>query len=468
MKVRRAMSKVREFSRISPRDLLVAVGPTVVLIAIACVAAYQLVDPAPPRRVVLATGQEHSAQEQFGRRYAQLLARDGIKVELQPSLGSQDNLRRLLAGKVDIAFVQSGSAAAAQRPDPDLGPDLDLVSLGSLFTEPVWLFVRNAVKVNSLTQLKGMRINLGPEGSGVPKLFRQVLDVNGVEPQDLKISYLENTPATVELLAGRIDGVVFSSAPEAQLIQMLLRTPGIRLFDFAQAEAYTRRLPFLTHVVLPRGIVDLGRDIPAQDYHLIAPTATLVARRGLHPALIDLFVKAAGEIHGGTGWFQQQGQFPSPRYTEIPVAPEADRYYREGAPFLQRYLPFWLANLFDRLWLFVLPLLALAIPLSRVVPPLYVWRIRSRIYRWYGQLRAVEQALEAAHGAQREQALPGLLQRLDDIEERVNQISIPLAFADALYGLRSHINFVRQRVRAVAAAPEVPPGPPSSDTPAPT
>jgi TRAP transporter TAXI family solute receptor len=447
MKVRRAMSKVREFSRISLRDLLVAAGPTVVLVAAIGVAAYMLVDPAPPPRLTLATGQEQSAQEQFGRRYAQVLARDGITVVLQPSLGSQDNLRRLVDGKADIAFVQSGSAASAQ------GKELGLVSLGSLYTEPVWLFLRDATKATSLTQLKGKRINLGPEGSGVPNLFRQVLAVNGMEPGDLKITGLENTPATVELLDGRIDGLVFSSAPEAPLIQMLLRTPGIRLFDFAQAEAYTRRLPFLSHVVLPRGIVDLGRDIPAQDYHLIAPTATLVARKDLHPALIDLFVKAAGEIHGGTGWFQQQGQFPSARYTEIPVAPEADRYYREGPPFLQRYMSFWLANLFDRLWLFVVPLLALAIPLSRVVPPLYVWRIRSRIYRWYGQLRAVEQALEAAHGAQREQALPGLLQRLDDIEERVNQISIPLAFADALYGLRSHINFVRQRVRAAAAGP---------------
>ncbi|HEX9173599.1 MAG TPA: TAXI family TRAP transporter solute-binding subunit [Telluria sp.] len=455
MKVRRAMSKMREFSRVSLRDLLVAAGPTVLLVIVACVAAYRLVDPAPPRLVVLATGQDNSAQEEFGRRYAQVLARDDIKVELRPSLGSRDNLRRLLEGKADIAFVQSGSAATAQGVyrNPDTQPDLGLVSLGSLFTEPVWLFLREGAKVGSLTQLKGLRINLGPEGSGVPNLFRQVLEVNGIEPKEVQISAYENTPATVELLAGRIDGLVFSSAPEAPLIQMLLRTPGIRLFDFAQAEAYTRRLPFLTHVVLPRGIVDLGRDIPNQDYHLIAPTATLVARKDLHPALVDLFVKAAGEIHSGTGWFQQQGQFPSPRYSEIPVAKEAARYYREGPPFLQRYLPFWLANLFDRLWLFVLPLVALAIPLSRVVPPLYVWRIRSRIYRWYGQLRQVEQALDVAHGAEREQALPGLLLQLDEIEEHVNQLSIPLAFADALYGLRSHINFVRQRVRAAAAAP---------------
>jgi TRAP-type uncharacterized transport system substrate-binding protein len=439
--------KLGKFSLVSLRDLLVASLPTILLVLAACAVAYVVVDPAPPRRVILATGQENSAYEEFGRKYAALLARDGIKVELQRSLGSEDNLQRLLDGKADIAFVQSGSTSE------DKAERAELMSLGSLFTEPVWLFLREGDKrhkldVRSLTQLKGLRINLGPEGTGVPKLFRQVLSVNGVEPGQLTISSLENTPATVELLAGRVDGIVFSSAPEAPLIQMLLQTPGIRLFDFRQAEAYTRRLPFLTHVVLPRGIVDLGRDIPAQDFHLIAPTATLVAREGLHSALVDEFVKAATEIHGGAGWFQQQGQFPSPKYTEIPVSREAAKYYRDGPPFLQRYLSFWLANLFDRLWVVVVALAALVIPLSKIVPPLYVWRIRSRVYRWYGQLRAVEQALENAPPEQMETVRNDLLRRLDDIEARVNRISIPLAYADTLYGLRSHINFVRQRVRA--------------------
>jgi uncharacterized protein len=442
---------LRKFSLVSLRDLLVAVAPTAVLVLAACIVAYIVVDPAPPRHVVLAAGQDNSAYEEFGRKYAAILARDGIQVELQRSLGSEDNLQRLIDGKADIAFVQSGSTSEAQA---ERG---GLVSLGSLFTEPVWLFLRERdargrkLDVRSITQLKGLRINLGPEGTGVPKLFRQVLAVNGLEPGQLTTSSLEDTPATVELLAGHIDGLVFSSAPEAPLIQMLLQTPGIRLFDFHQAEAYTRRLPFLTHVVLPRGIVDLGRDMPARNVHLIAPTATLVARADLHPALVDLFVKAATEIHGGTGWFQQQGQFPSPRYTEIPVAREAAKYYRDGPPFLQRYLSFWLANLFDRLWVVVVALAALIIPLSKIVPPLYVWRIRSRVYRWYGQLRAVEQALENAGEEHRDEARAELLRRLDDIEQRVNQISIPLAYADALYGLRSHINFVRQRVKATLA-----------------
>jgi len=435
--VLRAVTQVRQFSFVSLRDLLVASGPTILAVIAVVALAYVWVDPAPPRKLTMATGQFNSAYQEFGRQYAHALARDEIVLTLEPSLGSAENLQRLLEGKADVAFVQSGSTV------DDAAEQAGLVSLGSLFTEPVWLFLREGAGVNQLTDLKGKRINLGPEGTGVPRLFRQVLDANGVDPKELTIGALENTPATMALLAGQVDGLVFSSAPEAPLIQMLLQTPGIKLFNFSQADAYTRRLPFLTHVVLPRGIVDLGRDIPAQDYHLIAPTATLVAREDLHPALVGLLVKSAGEIHGKAGWFQQQGQFPSPKYTEIPVAREAARYYRDGPPFMQRYMRFWLANLFERLWVVAVALAALLIPLSKIVPPIYVWRVRSRVYRWYGELRKVEQALEAEPDAPRD----GLLARLDEIEEHVNHISIPLAYAEELYRLRSHINFVRERVR---------------------
>ncbi|WP_414674929.1 TAXI family TRAP transporter solute-binding subunit [Massilia sp. CFBP9012] len=444
-------ARLQNFSIVSLRDLVVASGPTILMVAAAVLLAYWWVDPAPPRSLRLATGQENSAYETFGKQYASLLARDDIKVTLQPTLGSRDNLQRLLAGEADVAFVQSGSTDGdtMNAQDGDAAERQELVSLGSLFTEPVWLFLRDEARVTNLTDLRGKRINLGPEGTGVPRLLRQVLDANGIAPQDLRIGDLADTPATVELLAGRIDGLVFSSAPEAPLIQMLLQTPGIRLFDFAQAEAYTRRLPFLTHVVLPRGIVDLGRNIPAQDYHLIAPTATLVAREEIHPALVGLLVKAATNIHGGAGWFQQQGQFPSPKYTEIPVAPEAARYYRDGPPFMQRYMSFWLANLAERLWVVVVALTALLIPLSKIVPPIYVWRVRSRVYRWYGELRAIEQALEDAGLEPVDTVRKELLRRLDGLEDRVNHISVPLAYADELYRLRSHIHLVRERIRGV-------------------
>jgi len=436
------MPKILKFTQFSLRDFLIAAGPAVIALVVTCLLAYWLIDPAPPKQVTLSTGQENSAYEAFGKKYAEVLAKTGIRVVLVPSPGSQENLQRLKNpdSGVDIAFVQSGSTEQeeAQRKG--------LVSLGSLFTEPVWLFMRETKAVTRLTQLKGMKINVGAEGTGVPALFKNILSVNGVEPNQLQLGELDNTPATVALLEGRIDGLVFSSAPDAPLIQMLLQTPGIRLFDFAQAEAYTRRFPFLSHVSLPRGIVDLGRDLPQKDYHLIAPTATLVAREDLHPALVDLFVQAAASIHGDAGWFYKRGDFPTASYTEIPVSTAAQRFYKSGPPLLQRYLPFWLANLLERMWVLVVALGALILPLSRIIPPLYVWKVRSRVYRWYGQLRAVEQALEeVTHECQadiyREQ-----MSRLNDIEERVNRIAIPLSFADELYGLRSHINFVRRRI----------------------
>ncbi|MGZ5817138.1 MAG: TAXI family TRAP transporter solute-binding subunit [Burkholderiaceae bacterium] len=447
------MPKIFKFTQFALRDFLVTVGPAIIVVALICLLAYLIVDPTPPSHVTLSTGQENSAYDVFGKQYASALAKHHIAVTLKPSLGSQENLQRLHSPQsgIDIGFVQSGST---EQEDAERR---GLISLGSLFTEPVWLFFRDTKDITQLGQLKGLKINVGPEGTGVPGLFKKLLSVNDVEPTDLTLSGLENTPATVALLDGTIDGLVFSSAPDAPLIQMLLQMPGIKLFDFVQADAYTRRFPFLSHVVLPRGIVDLGRDLPAKNYHLIAPTATLVARENLHPALIDLFVQAADEIHGGSGWFHKQGEFPTASYTEIRVAPAAAAFYKNGPPLLQHYLPFWAANFFERMWVTIVALGALILPLSKIVPPLYVWKIRSRVYRWYGKLRAVEQAVEGVPVEHSAEVYVAQLRRLNEIEEKVNQISVPLSYAEELYGLRSHINFVRNRIlglqQGIASSP---------------
>ncbi len=276
--------------------------------------------------------------------------------------------------------------------------------------------------------------------------MQRLLEANGIERKTLTLLDQPQTPAVVALLSGEIDALVFASAPESLMVQMLLRTPGVKLFDFAQAEAYSRRFAFMSPVVLPRGIVDLARDLPGADVRLVAPTATLVAKEGTHPALVQLFVQAAQHIHGDAGWFHRKGDFPSAAHTEMPLAKEAERFYKSGAPLLQRYLPFWLANLIDRMWVVLASIIVILLPLSRIVPPLYQFRIRSRIFRWYAQLRGVE-------GSFGERPSDELLSELADIEQRVERVAVPLSYADELYSLRSHIQMVRAKLLALPAGP---------------
>jgi len=432
----------------SLRLLATTLAPFVLLAAVLLVLAYVWLDPAPPKRVVLATGVEQGAYSEFGKRYAALLAKHDIRVELRHTQGAAENLALLrdVNSGVDLAFVQGGAGDERRNDDP---VDRGLTSLGSMFYEPVWLFYRTdsaqrllrSPRIERLAQLAGWRVNIGAPGSGVPNLARRLLDANRIDIDTIKLLQQPQTPAVVDLLEARLDAIVLASAPESLMVQMLLQTPGVQLFDFVQADAYTRRFGFLTAVTLPRGVVDLARDMPAADVHMVAPTATLVAREGLHPALAQLFVQAAQQVHGEPGWFQHKGDFPNARDGERELDAEAQRFYRSGVPWLQRYLPFWLANVIDRMWLALLSIVAVLIPLARVVPPLVDLRIRSRVFRWYGQLRNIESATGARPAAT-------LLAELDDIEAKVARVQVPLSYTDELYTLKSHIQFVRRRLQA--------------------
>ena len=435
---------------ISARELLLTTGPFIALAVVLLAGAYYLLKPAPPKRVVLATGSEQGAYAEFGKRYAEELKRFGIEVELRTSPGSRENLRALRDAKrdVDIAFLQGGSSET-QRAQKQEEEQLPLMSLGSMFYEPVWLFYREdaARKLNregllsDFSQLRGLRVNVGPRGSGIPGMMSRLLRANLMERDDIKRSNLDLTASVVALLGGELDAAVMVSAPESPLVQMLLQTPGIRLYEFAQAEAYARHYRFLSPVTLPRGVVDLSRNVPPRDIVLVAATCSLVAREDLHPALVQLFVQAASRIHGGSGWIARTGQFPSPLQSEYPLARDAERYYRTGPPLLQRYLPFWLANLVDRMWVALFSIIAILIPLARVVPPLYQFRIRSRIFRWYRVLRQIEDSLA------RKDADPArLLDELAKLDLKAERIAVPLAYTDELYRLRSHIALVRARL----------------------
>ena len=441
---RPAMPKGIRYSLVPLRELLLSAGPFALLAIGLLLLAYLWLDPNPPKRVTLATGPAQSAYDEFGKRYQKALAANNIEVRLLASEGSSANLRLLREGKADLGFVQGGSG---EQRTVEGGAGIE--SLGSLFVEPVWLFYREdgAKKVDpggtlsALPQLAGLRLNVGTPGSGVPALMARLFEANNIVPEAIKLSALEQTPATVAFLAGEIDALVFASAPESLMVQMLLRTPGVKLMDFGQSEAYSRRFPFLTPVLLPRGVVDLASDVPRQNVRLVATTTALLAREGTHPALLQLFVQAAREFHGPPGWFNRAGAFPTTEHSEYSIAREAERAIRGGAPFLQRYLPFWLANLVERMWLVLGIIIAILLPLSRIVPPLYEFRIRSRVFRWYAQLREIENRIQARDS---EPAL--LAQELEQLDERVGKVSVPLSYADELYALRNNIGVVRRKL----------------------
>jgi TRAP-type uncharacterized transport system substrate-binding protein len=422
---------------VSLRDLAATAGPFLLVALGLLIAAYFVLDPAPPRRVVLATGPEGTAYAEFGKRYAAELARYGIEVALRPSMGARDNLRLLREAKeeVDLGFVQGGAG------EEEAAQSVELVSLGSVNYEPVWIF-RRGQPLQRLGDLRGLRVNTGVRGSGTPGITRRLLEANFVERDELKRESLAETPAVMALLEGRLDAAVLVSPPESPMVQMLLQTPGLHLYEYAHAEAYSRRFPYLVPVVLPRGVVDLSRDVPREDITLIATTTALVSRADTHPALMQLFVQAAARIHGGPGWIARAGEFPNARAGELPLAKEAQRYYQSGGPpLLQRYLPFWLANLVDRMWVALFSIVAVLIPLSRLLPPLYEFRVRSRIFRWYRNLRQIESDLDASQASREE-----LLAALERLERRAFAVTVPLSYADELYALRQHIGLVRSRL----------------------
>ncbi len=442
------MTKTIRYTLLSLRDLAVSVGPFILLAVMLLALAYGWLNPNPPRRVTLATGPAQSAYEEFGNRYAKALKAEGIEVVMLPSEGSADNLQLLRDGKADLGFVQGGTTTYTDA-DQD-----QLESLGSLFVEPLWLFYREdsarrvtaTATLSALNQLQGLRVNTGTPGSGVPSLMGKLLESNRIDPASLKISTLAQTPATVAFLAGELDAMVFASAPESLMVQMLLQTPGVKLMNFNQSEAYSRRFAFLSATRLPRGVVDLAGNIPPEDVRLVAPTTALIARKSTHPALLQLFAQAGNQIHGAAGWFKRAREYPNIENNELPIAKEAERAIKNGTPLLQRYLNFWVANLIERMWLVMGIIIAVLLPLSRIVPPLYAFRVRSRIFRWYGQLRNIEIRISTEDNH-------ALLQELNQLEMRAERVTVPLSYTDELYALRSNINLVRTKLLRGSSMP---------------
>lgn len=388
--------------------------------------AFQFVEPSPPKSLTIAAGSKTGAYYAYAKQYAGILARDGITLNVLETGGSVDNIALLSGAKADVAFIQGGVGDAKANPE--------FQALGSLYFEPLWVFVRADAPIQVLSDLQQRRISAGGEGSGTWAVTKQLLGLNGVATDSKNVQHLSSTPAVRALLAGDVEAAFFVASPTAPLIRDLLAADGLRLLSFARARAYTSQLRHLSAVTLHHGVVSLSRNIPPADMTLLAPAATLATTDALHPALVQLLGRATIEVHGAGGLFEAPSQFPSALYTDYPMNEDAKRYISDGPPFLQRFMPFWAAILFDRLIILAVPLVTLLIPLMKVLPPAYRWRVRSRIFRWYADLGAIERRIRA--GEDKAQ----LAQELEALMHEVGTLKVPLAYADQAYEIgRAHV-----------------------------
>jgi TRAP transporter TAXI family solute receptor len=436
---------------LSPRQRLVAGLLVVVLAAAGAWALIRFLSPDPPRTVRMSTGAPDGAYHQFALKYQRVLRDNGIRLDLQPSSGSVENLQRLLDATVSVGLVQGGLGAVTVDPLAET-ESTPLRSLATVAHEPLWIFSHTQDLTTGLGALKGKRVAIGPPGSGNRKLAMQLLTVYGLVdaqgrwPTGTELLDLGGVAAATALQARTIDAAIIVATAQAPAVARLLDNPGMRLAALDHVDGLARRFPFFQPVVLKRGAIDPARDIPARDVPLLSTTANLVVHDSLHPALAYLLLEAARQTHAPPGLFHRPGEFPSPVATDFPLAEEADRYFKNGRPFLQRYLPFWMANFVQRLALTLLPLIALLVPLFKFLPALLQWKERNRLYRRYGELKFLEHDIASRTLSDEEKA--GARQRLDAIEAEVSKARFPLDFSDRVYTLRQHVDYVRRRLES--------------------
>jgi TRAP transporter TAXI family solute receptor len=433
---------------IIPRRETLRAALLIVALAAAVVwAVVHFLKPAPPRRIVLASGAATGMYHNYAQRYKEILARNGVKVEERLTDGAADNLRLLLDPKsgVDVAFMQGGVATTAEAQK--------LRMLASLYYEPLWIFSHGAKPVDQINQFQHKRIAVGIPGSGTRAFADELLTTNGVTTSNSDWDSRGGTDAIQALKAGEVNVVLYVGGAQTPTIQEALRDPALKLMSVNRIDAYTRRFPYVTKLTLPEGSIDFARDIPDKDTALIGTKAMLASRPDFHPALINLLFDAAVEIHSEQGYFETAGEFPNTAPVDLPVSADADQHKRFGPSFLQRYLPFWLATFVERLIVPLLPLVVVLVPLMKFLPQFRRWRVRSRIYRWYGELVLLERDVATRQG---ELPIEKWLQDLTRIENGAAGVKIPSSFASEAYTLREHIGLVRRAVLAKAAPASTP------------
>jgi TRAP-type uncharacterized transport system substrate-binding protein len=419
------------------RRRLAAYGAAGILAAAGLAWLLTIISPLPPHRVTLACGPEGSSYAVFGKRYKDMLEKQGIRVRLVSTAGSQENMSLLKqpGSGVDAAFVDGGIA--------EEGDEQGLLSLGTLCYEPVWFFSRQPINGHVLATLKGKRVSVGPDGSESRALLNALAKRHGLDEGAFRILPLAPEQSAEELLSGRIDAAVLVNSWASPVVRKLAQSDGIYLASFRLADAYVARFPALTKRILPEGAVDLEQDRPSHDVSLLATKTSLVVRSGLHPALQYLLLEVMAKVHSRSGIFQRAGEFPAAEEQDVPLSPEARHYYKSGQPLLQRYMPFWLAALVEQAAIFLLPLLGLAYPAVKSLMWLYGWGMQRKIFLLYGELHWLESQVDKLDG----KPVPPLLEaRMASLEARANKVRVSTKYVPMLFGLKDNLASVRSRI----------------------
>ncbi len=407
------------------------------------VLAYKYARPGVPREVVMSTGGVGGAYEAYAKRYAAALAEEGIALKLVPSKGAVENLARLRDpnSKIDLALLQNGLA------DREKTEDESLESLGSFFYEPAFVFYRSQSfkqTVTSIGQLAGKRVAIGAEGSGTRVVALSLLSLYSLNPNSASLSAEGGDVAAKALRDGAIDAAVFVGSVNAPLIESLFRDTTLRVADLALAETYAKRLPEVSAVTLSAGVIDVRNLIPGQAVRTVATTSSLVARDDLHPAVTFLLMRAAKKIHGNASALAKTNEFPSfALQQDFPASADAERLLKEGTPFLYRYLPFKAANFISRAIVFLIPLLALTLPLTDWIPKVIGMRVKSKLYAHYKDMKLVDEAIRTADSTQ---ALDAAGKQLDALDASVGRLKIPTNYSNEQFGIRDHMDLVRVRL----------------------
>lgn len=412
-------------------------GVAIVILLISFVFAYQFVKPAPPKKILLATGQDGGAYQHYGEQLAAYLATEGIQAELLETAGSVENLELLNRDDVVyLGFVQGGLAESL--------PTENVMALGSLYLEPLWLFLSATTEIDELSDLAGKRIAVGAQGSGTRAVSMRLLNAHGIDESTANFVGLSSDELGQGLMTNAIDAAFIIGAPESKQVASLMIHEGVTLRSLQRADALVRRYPYMSKITLPEGALDLRAGIPGADVETVALTAMLAANKELHPALVDLLLVGSTEIFSKHSLLADAEEFPTPRFADLPLSEDAERFFKRGPPFLLRYLPFWAATLIDRLWVMLLPMVGLAIPLMKLVPPAYRWRIRRRLLSLYAKLEQIDPLVNAVKD---DEDLAARLKSLDRLDTGSVIKAVPKSYTDDVYKLRRDIDLVRRRLQ---------------------